>query len=90
VTADAPTPVAPTTDVLVAADLVGVHTGSVEAFDHAAGLGTVRDEHGQRLAFHCTAITDGSRTIDVGTRVAFVVTTAQNGAIEARSLIRVG
>jgi cold shock CspA family protein len=82
--------VTPDTPITMTADLVGVHSGVVETFDRAAGLGTVRDEHGQRLAFHCTAITDGSRMIDVGTRVAFVVTTAHNGAIEARSLVSVG
>jgi cold shock CspA family protein len=89
VTTSVPSSDGPTAGVLVAADLVGVHTGEVEAFDDAAGLGTVRHVDGQRLAFHCTAIADGTRMIDVGTRVAFVVATAHNGTVEARSMVSV-
>ena len=45
--------------------------GSVAAFDEAVGLGEVETEDGRRIAFHCIAIADGSRTIAVGTPVEF-------------------
>jgi cold shock CspA family protein len=50
-----------------------VRTGTVVAFDAAAGLGEVAADDGARLAFHCIVIADGSRTIEVGARVSFDV-----------------
>jgi hypothetical protein len=35
------------------------------------------------VAFHCTAISDGTRTIDVGTRVAFSPVAGHRGTTEA-------
>lgn len=46
-------------------------SGVVEAFDGAAGLGTVLASDGSRYPFHCTSIMDGSRSIDVGRAVVF-------------------
>ena len=46
-------------------------TGVVTAFDEAVGLGEIASEDGRRFAFHCVAIADGSRTIEVGTAVEF-------------------
>ncbi len=72
-----------------------VHVGVVSAFDEARGLGTVtggvRDEEnegavdgdGRTWTFHCTAIADGSRTIEVGARVAFDVVPGHLGRMEA-------
>ena len=48
----------------------GVRRGTVESFDADAGLGTIVAGEGRWL-FHCTAIADGSRTIDVGAEVGF-------------------
>jgi cold shock CspA family protein len=48
--------------------------GRVIAFDADAGLGEVEAADGTRLAFHCIAIADGSRRVDVGTAVQFDVT----------------
>lgn len=66
-----------------------VRTGVVEHFDTARGLGTVMDDAGEELPFHCTAIADGSRHIDEGARVAFVVRPGHRGRYEARGLVPV-
>ena len=47
--------------------------GVVGAFDAAAGLGTIATDHGVSLAFHCVAIADGTRTIEVGVPVSFTL-----------------
>ena len=51
----------------------GEHTGSVESFDAHRGTGVVMEESGDAYPFHCTAILDGSREIEPGTRVHFAV-----------------
>lgn len=81
---------APVDVMLVAADLSDVHMGNVEAYDAASGLGSLRHDAGHALDFHCTAIADGTRMIEVGARVAFTVATSHNGTVEARSLVTVG
>jgi cold shock CspA family protein len=63
--------------------------GRVVAFDEHAGYGTVRDARGAEYFFHCTAIADGSRTIDVGVEVAFEVVAGLPGRWEARGVERV-
>jgi len=60
--------------------------GTVTSFDEERGLGLVVDDTGRPLGFHCTAVADGSRHIDVGTRVAFVVVPGHRGRLEARGL----
>jgi cold shock CspA family protein len=65
----------------------GAHRGRVASFDKARGLGTVTDDTGDAFGFHATAIADGSRTIEVGTEVAFVVTPGHRGRYEAGSLV---
>ncbi len=62
-------------------------TGEVVAFDEAVGLGTLRADDGTVFPFHCTAIADGSRTIEVGTRVVFEVAAGGKGRWEARPLV---
>jgi hypothetical protein len=60
--------------------------GVVVDFDPHAGLGTVVgsvDGTGPRWLFHCTTIADGSRAIEVGTQVAFVVRAGGPGRWEA-------
>ncbi|MFP3900394.1 MAG: cold-shock protein [Acidimicrobiia bacterium] len=61
-------------------------TGTVEAFDEARGLGTVRTDDGTALPFHCTAIADGSRTIEVGVRVRCQVVAGPMGRWEAAGI----
>jgi cold shock CspA family protein len=61
-------------------------TGLVAAFDDPRGLGTVLDDDGLRYDFHCTAVADGSRTIEVGTAVTFLLAPAHRGRFEARDI----
>lgn len=73
----------------MAATPSGVHAlqrGRVVAFDEHAGLGEVEAAAGERFAFHCTAIAGGSRTIAVGTPVAFRVGPGGPGRWEAHEV----
>ncbi len=63
--------------------------GIVAEFDVDRGLGTVDVDGATALPFHCTAIADGSRRIDAGTRVTFVVVPGHLGRLEARGLVPV-
>lgn len=45
--------------------------GTVTTFDRDVGLGELTDDHGRVWPFHCIAIADGSRTIDIGAAVVF-------------------
>lgn len=63
-------------------------TGTVVDFDADRGLGAVRDDAGDVIPFHCTALVDGSRSVAVGTRVTFVTAAGHRGLIEARGLVR--
>lgn len=47
--------------------------GRVTAFDAHVGLGEVTTETGETLMFHCAEIQDGSRSIEIGQSVRFVV-----------------
>ncbi len=67
----------------------GPRHGRVAAFDATRGLGTVTDGAGTDYGFHATAIADGSRRIEVGTDVVFVVAPGHRGRYEARSLVPV-
>ena len=60
--------------------------GRVTEFDEDRGLGTVVDSSGRALAFHCTAIADGTRRIAVGTAVTFLEVPTHGGVSEARGL----
>lgn len=56
-------------------------------FDAQRGWGLVRADNGEELAFHCTAVADGSRHIEVGASVVFVVVPGRLGRFEARQLV---
>jgi cold shock CspA family protein len=58
-------------------------SGVVEEFDEQRGLGTILADDGDVLPFHCTAIADGSRTVEAGRRVQFRVTAGLSGRWEA-------
>jgi cold shock CspA family protein len=58
----------------------------VAAFEVDRGLGVVTDTDGVSFDFHCTAITDGTRSIEVGTAVSFVVRPGRRGRLEAREV----
>jgi cold shock CspA family protein len=67
-----------------------LRTGAVSAFDDQRGLGTVEDASGSGFDFHCTAITDGTRHIDVGTTVLFALRPGHLGRIEASEVQPLG
>jgi cold shock CspA family protein len=61
--------------------------GTVVEFDGERGFGAVSSEDGHEpLFFHCTAIADGTRQIDVGARVSYLVVAGHQGRWEARDL----
>lgn len=75
----------------------GTVAGLVVEFDDPAGYGLVegrpddpdRSSGGPgsaRWFFHCTAITDGSRSIEVGTPVVFAVAPGRRGQWEAATV----
>ncbi len=57
--------------------------GRVLSFDRHAGFGTVRAESGGDYFFHCTAIADGTRTIEEGATVTFDIVPGHHGRWEA-------
>ena len=61
----------------------GETSGRVVAFDLERGTGAVRGDDGRELFFHCTAIADGTRRIEVGAHVAFRVVAGHLGRWEA-------
>lgn len=62
--------------------------GTVTAFDDPAGLGTVTTADGRAYPFHCIELADGTRTIEVGTAVAFAVAPGLLGRWEAAAISR--
>lgn len=69
----------------------GIFSGTVATFDDDRGLGTLEDAaSGETVAFHCTAVLDGSRHIDPGTTVCYTLRPALGGREEARSIVPVG
>jgi len=60
--------------------------GRVVEFDEHVGTGTVEGDDGERRFFHCVAIADGSRRIDVGATVSFDVVPGRLGRWEAWGL----
>jgi cold shock CspA family protein len=65
--------------------MAAIRLGVVHEFDAERGLGTVASD-GEVWTFHCTAIADGSRHIDTGVPVAFLVVPSLGGALEAREV----
>ena len=64
----------------------GQRRGIVSSFDDGAGLGTITADDGTTFAFHCTAIADGTRTIEVNTAVEFEPRPAPHGTYEASAI----
>ncbi len=71
--------------MLRTADFGGA-TGTVASFDKAAGLGVITSNDGGAFPFHCTAIADGSRDIEVGKTVTFTVVAGHLGKLEATQI----
>lgn len=51
------------------------------------GLGEVTSVDGRVHQFHCTAIADGTRTVEVGAAVEFTLVPARGGRFEARPVV---
>ena len=62
--------------------------GTVRAFDTRAGVGEIEADDGARLPFHCTAIVDGTRTIEPGTKIEFERAPGHFGRWEATAVSR--
>jgi cold shock CspA family protein len=60
--------------------------GTVTAFDEHRGIGEVAADDGATYSFHCTAIADGTRTIELGVVVDFVVVPGHLGRWEAAAI----
>lgn len=63
--------------------------GTIIAFDEARGLGSL-EASGVTYPFHCTAMVDGSRSIEVGELVTFGVRPAGMGRWEATAIEKLG
>ncbi len=57
--------------------------GTVTAFDEPGGWGEITGDDGTVRPFHCTAIADGSRSIEVGAKVRFALGAGRMGRWEA-------
>ena len=65
----------------------GTVQGRVDTFDDPEGYGTVTSsDPAGTWFFHCTAIADGTRSIEVGAEVAFEVVPGRLGRYEATNL----
>ena len=60
-------------------------TGRVATWDEHGGYGTI-SANGAEYFFHCTQLVDGSRTTEVGERVAFEVVAGRLGRWEAEKI----
>lgn len=64
----------------------GQASGVVASFDTAAGLGVITGDDGAAYPFHCTAIADGSRNVEVGRSVTFTRVAGHLGRVEATQI----
>ncbi|HUR78170.1 MAG TPA: cold shock domain-containing protein [Acidimicrobiales bacterium] len=64
----------------------GDAAGAVRSFDKSTGLGEVTSTDGATYPFHCTAIADGTRDIEVGQQVTFTITAGHLGKLEATDI----
>jgi CspA family cold shock protein len=63
-------------------------TGVVSSWDEHGGYGVITADDGTALFVHCTALVDGSRTTEVGQRVAFDVVAGRLGRWEAAQVVK--
>jgi cold shock CspA family protein len=63
--------------------LIAQRRGRVRSFDERRGMGEITSEDGNVLAFHSTAIANGSRRIAEGAQVEFDVVAGLPGRWEA-------
>ncbi|MDA8261710.1 MAG: hypothetical protein M0Z47_02635 [Actinomycetota bacterium] len=77
-------------DLAVPSLLGGVHEADVDSFDSDRGLGVLRlrSHPASPVRFQCMAISDGSRDVLPGARVAVRIGPAPDGSLEARYLLK--
>ena len=66
--------------------MMTVRTGTVTEFDDPRGIGVVTGADGTEYPFHCTAILDCTRQIDIGASVRFVDRPGRQGRWEATEI----
>ena len=64
----------------------GDATGTVASFESDRGLGEIITAEGAIYPFHCTAIADGTRDIEVGKPVTFTIAAGHLGRLEATDI----
>ena len=64
----------------------GLRQGEVRAFDEHVGLGQIGADAAEMVGFHCIAIADGSRRIEVGTAVRYRLVPGLHGRWEAADI----
>jgi cold shock CspA family protein len=64
--------------------------GVVQSFDDGRGDGIVLSDAGERFYFHCVSISDGSRHVDEGERIAARRSVGRRGHDELVALQRLG
>jgi cold shock CspA family protein len=69
---------------------VALVRGVVTAFDELRGDGMVTSDAGAEFYFHCVALADGTRRIDVGTRVVGERRVGLTGSDEIAEIYSVG
>lgn len=60
--------------------------GRVASFDDATGWGVIAADGGAEYPFHCTAIADGTRTVEAETQVSFWLAPGHRGVWEAAGI----
>jgi cold shock CspA family protein len=70
----------------------GPISGTVSEFDHDKGYGRIAGEAeangGSSFFFHCTQISDGTRTITPGAAVVFEIRPWHRGEFEAAAITK--
>jgi cold shock CspA family protein len=64
----------------------GEAQGTVASFARDRGLGEIVTPDGHTYPFHCTAIADGTRDIEVGKSVTFTIAAGHLGRLEATAI----
>jgi cold shock CspA family protein len=64
--------------------------GVVVSFDAKLGIGVIASREAGSVRFHCTEIADGSRSIERGSRVVFLLRPSPVRGWEAVSVTKVG
>ena len=66
----------------------GSVSGVVREFAEGRGIGSIESD-GHSYFFHCTQITDGTRTVRIGAAVEFAIVPGRSGDWEAARIEKV-